>query len=113
MVLPQPFLPTIPTLSFVGLNTSGNLKVGNYIFYFKLSDSDGNETDFVAESGVVTCYIGNLNDPSSIQGGIRDENSYKSVSFILSNIAFGGIDNACVAALGAVLGHNFPLYYGL
>ena len=77
---------TIPTLSFVGLNTSGNLKVGNYVFYFKLADSDGNETDFIAESGIVTCHIGNLNDPSSIQGGIRDENSYKSVSFILSKI---------------------------
>lgn len=34
------------------------------------------------------------------------------IAVILSNIAFGGIDNACVAALGAVLGHNFPLYYG-
>lgn len=76
----------ITRLSFMGLNTSGNLKVGNYVFYFKLSDSDGNETDFVAESGIVTCHIGNLNDPVSIQGGIRDENSYKSASFLLSNI---------------------------
>lgn len=73
-------------LTFTGLSTSGNLKVGNYVFYFKLSDSDGNETDFIAESGIVTCHIGNLNDPSSIQGGIRDENSYKSVSFLLTNI---------------------------
>ena len=77
---------TIAKLSFTGLTTSGNLRVGNYVFYFKLADSDGNETDFIAESGIVTCHIGNLNDPSSIQGGIRDENSYKSVSFILSNI---------------------------
>jgi hypothetical protein len=77
---------TVAKLNFTGLNTSGNLKVGNYVFYFKLADSDGNETDFIAESGIVTCHIGNLNDPSSIQGGIRDENSYKSVSFILSNI---------------------------
>ena len=76
----------IARLTFTGLNTSGNLKVGNYVFYFKLSDSDGNETDFIAESGIVTCHIGNLNDPFSIQGGIRDENSYKSVSFLLSNI---------------------------
>lgn len=76
----------IANLTFMGLNTSGNLRVGNYVFYFKLSDSDGNETDFIAESGIVTCHIGNLNDPSSIQGGIRDENSYKSASFLLTNI---------------------------
>lgn len=76
----------IVSLNFVGLGTDGNLKVGNYVFYFRLCDSDGNETDFVAESGIVTCYIGNLNDPKSIQGGVRDENSYKSVSFILSDI---------------------------
>ena len=79
-------LNTIPRLMFTGLGTSGNLKVGNYVFYFKLSDSDGNESDFIAESGIVTCHIGNINDPFSIQGGIRDENSYKSVSFILTNI---------------------------
>lgn len=77
---------TIANLNFMGLNTSGNLKVGNYVFYFKLSDSDGNETDFIAESGIVTCHVGNLNDPLSIQGGIRDENSYKSASFLLTNI---------------------------
>ena len=77
---------TIAKLAFTGLSTNGNLKVGNYVFYFKLTDSDGNETDFIAESGVVTCHIGNLNDPSSIQGGIKDENSYKSASFLLSNI---------------------------
>ena len=76
----------IANLTFSGLNTSGNLKVGNYVFYFKLADSDGNETDFIAESGIVTCHIGNLNDPASIQGGIRDENSYKSASFLLTNI---------------------------
>ena len=48
----------IANLTFSGLNTSGNLKVGNYVFYFKLADSDGNETDFIAESGIVTCHIG-------------------------------------------------------
>ena len=62
------------------------MKVGNYTFYFKLADSDGNETDFVAESGRVSCYIGNLNDPFSQRGGLEDENSFKSVNFILSNI---------------------------
>lgn len=77
---------SIVKLHFSGLGQSGNLKVGNYIFYFKLADSDGNETDFVAESGIVTCHIGNLNDPFSIRGGFEDENSYKRVFFQISNI---------------------------
>ena len=74
---------TIPEITFNGIKTGGNLKVGNYVFYFKLCDSDGNETDFVGESGIVTCYIGNVNDPKSTRGGISDENSFKSVSFSL------------------------------
>ena len=76
----------IVNLTFTGLGTDGNLLVGNYVFYFKLADSDGNETDFIAESGIVSCHIGNLNDPFSIQSGIRDENSYKSVNFLVSDI---------------------------
>lgn len=76
----------IVKLSFAGLTTNGNLKVGNYVFYFKLADSDGNETDYVAESGIVSCHIGNLNDPFSIRGGIENENSFKGVNFVMSNI---------------------------
>lgn len=76
----------IVKLNFVGLTGGGNLKCGNYHFYFKLADEDGNETDFVAESGLVTCHIGSINDPQSIRGGIEDENSYKCVDFIMSNI---------------------------
>jgi len=70
----------------MGVSTGGNLPVGNYHFYFKLSDADGNETDFIGESGVVTCYIGNMNEPGSIQGGIRDQSSFKAVHFRLSNL---------------------------
>ena len=77
---------TIAKIKFMGVNTGGNLPVGNYHFYFKLSDADGNETDFIGESGLVTCYIGNLNEPGSIQGGIRDQSSFKAVHFRLSNL---------------------------
>lgn len=77
---------SIVKLSFDGLSTGGNLKVGNYVFYFKLSDADGNETDFVAESSIVSCHIGGLKDPFSIRGGIEDENSFKSVTFTIDNI---------------------------
>jgi hypothetical protein len=49
---------SIPKIEFKGVNSGGNLKVGNYHFYFKLSDADGNETDFVGESGLVSIFIG-------------------------------------------------------
>lgn len=77
---------TIAKINFITVSSGGNLKVGNYNFYFKLADADGNETDFIGESGVVSCYIGNLNDPHSINGGIRDQSSFKAVHFELTNL---------------------------
>jgi hypothetical protein len=59
--------------------------VGNYHFYFKLSDADGNETDFVGESGLVSVFIG-FGTPHSTHSGERDENSYKNVTFAINNI---------------------------
>lgn len=79
---------SIPTVKFIGVNSSGQLKVGNYNFYFKYSDADGNETDFVADSGVVAIFKGNDCDPFSIDGGISDENAFKTVSFQLNNIDY-------------------------
>lgn len=75
----------IPKIQFKGVYSGGNLKVGNYHFYFKLSDADGNETDFVGESGLVSVFIG-FNDYFSVHTGQKNENSFKQVSFQLSNI---------------------------
>ena len=52
-------------------------------FYFRYVDEDGNESDFFAESGLVSIFIGNTAD--SIRSGFRNENSHKQVKFILSN----------------------------
>ena len=76
----------IPELEFIGLANNGNLKCGTYHFYFKYSDVDDNETDFITESGLITCHIGNINDPSSIRMGMVNENSMKSVRLKLKNI---------------------------
>lgn len=76
----------IPKLEYLG-TSSGNMKIGNYHFYFKYSDVDGNESDWVAESGLVSVFIGNT--PQSVNTGIRDENSIKSVKFKMSNIDIG------------------------
>lgn len=73
----------IPELQFSGVGYGGNLKVGNYHFYFRYVDDDGNESDFFAESGLVSIFIGNAAD--SIHSGFREENSNKLVKFILSN----------------------------
>lgn len=77
---------TIPEIQFLGLAHGGNLPVGNYNFYFKYCDADGNETDFIGETGNVVCHIGNLNDPRSIRSGLENENSGKIVQFYLTNL---------------------------
>jgi hypothetical protein len=79
----------IPKVKFSGVFYGGSLPVGNYTFYFKLSDADDNETDIVAESGLVTIHMGALNTPSAIRGGQYNENSGKLVQFLLSGIDSG------------------------
>lgn len=76
---------SIPKLSYEGTSSGGNLKVGNYHFYIKLSDADGNETDFVAESGLVSVFIG-FGNPDSLTTGVKNQNSFKTVNLYLSNI---------------------------
>lgn len=77
---------SIPKITFNGVTRSGNLPVGNYVVYIKYADADDNETDFVAESGVISCFVGEDCDPFSIEGGMRDQNSNKSISLSISNI---------------------------
>lgn len=73
----------IPELKFLGVSYGGNLSIGNYHFYFRYVDEDGNESDFFAESGLVSIFIGNSAD--SIHSGFRDELSHKQIKFALFN----------------------------
>lgn len=75
---------SIPELKFTGVTFPGILPVGNYHFYFKYQDADGNETDFIAESGLVSMFVGK--EPYNIHTGFRDQNSNKGCNFILSNL---------------------------
>lgn len=77
---------TIPTITFNSVLPSGNLKVGNYVIYIKYADADGNETDFVGESGIISCFIGGDRDPFSIDGGFRDQLASKSIALTVSDI---------------------------
>lgn len=74
----------IPKLQLIGVNEGGRMSVGNYHFYFRYADADGNETDFVAESGLVSLFVGTT--PTSIRSGFRDEDSHKLVRMLLSNV---------------------------
>ena len=51
-----------------------------------MADNDDNETDFILESSVVMCHIGNINDPFSIRMGMENEDSNKLIKFTLSNL---------------------------
>ena len=73
----------IPQLQFLGMDQSGRLSVGNYHFYFKYVDDDNNETDIIQESKLVQVFIGEQN---SINSGFRNQDSGKSVKFLLTNI---------------------------
>ena len=77
---------TIPKIKFNEIISVGSLKVGNYVLYFKLEDADGNETDFIGESGIISVFKGNNKDPFSIDGGIADMLAYKSISITVDNI---------------------------
>ena len=77
---------SVVSLDFLGLEDGGNMPIGSYNFYFKLADADGNETDFISESGKVVCHIGSINKPESIRGGQVDENSDKVIKFQLNDL---------------------------
>lgn len=77
---------SVVSLDFLGIEDGGSMPVGTYSFYFKLADADGNESDFVSESGKVVCHIGSKNKPESIRGGLLSENSDKVIKFRLNNL---------------------------
>ena len=82
-------ISTLPRIVFDGIEDGGACKVGNYVFYFRYEDTDTNMTDFVGETGIVTCHVGGVNDIGSIKGGVKDENSNKLIKFTLSNVDSG------------------------
>lgn len=77
---------SIVKIEFLEELDQGNLPIGNYTFYFKVADSDNNESDFIGQSGLVVCHKGKLNSIRSIDGGVAGEDSNKTVRFKLSKI---------------------------
>lgn len=76
----------IPKIKLNKVSTFGQLKGGNYIFYLKYLDSDYNETDIVAETGIISVFNGTLSNPKTCSGAFIDENTDKSIILSLYNI---------------------------
>ena len=74
-----------PEIKFLGL-TNGTLPVGQYCFYFTYCDADDNESDFIAETGLIPVFIGDDCSPNSMDGGIKNQNSTKGIKLKLKNI---------------------------
>lgn len=62
-----------------GVQSGGQFKGGNYTFYIKFGDADYNQTDVVAESGIVSIFNGNDGVPSTISGTLLDERTDKMI----------------------------------
>lgn len=77
---------SIPYIDFNGLQEGGNLKAGNYVFYFKYVDADGNESDIIAESSIISVHEGGVNDPKSISGGVLNTNCNKIIKLSIANL---------------------------
>ena len=77
----------IPEVKFLGVSYGGNLPIGNYFFYFRYIDEDGNMSDFFAESGLVSVFLGS--SANGVRQGFRNENSTKQVRFNINNLDSG------------------------
>lgn len=75
---------TLPVLEFKGIREGGSLKSGNYRYYFRYMNQDGNETNIVAHSMECQVFIGNSR--GKIRGGKTNEPSGKLVAFDLLDV---------------------------
>ena len=74
-----------PSVFYIGYS-KGTLLVGQYCFYFTYCDSDDNESDYIAETGLIPVFIGDDRDPRSMDGGIKNQNSNKGIQLKLTDI---------------------------
>ena len=68
------------------VQSGGQLKGGNYTFYIKFGDGDFNQTDVVAESGIVSIFNGNDGVPSTISGTLLDERTDKMAHLVIHGL---------------------------
>lgn len=69
----------LTNIDLIEVQSGGQWKGGNYTFYIKFGDADYNQTDVVAESGIVSIFNGNDGVPSTISGALADERTDKMI----------------------------------
>ena len=79
-------IQSIPKLSLNKVSYFGQLMGGNYTFYLKYADEDYNQTDIVAETGMISIFHGTFENPKTCSGAFMDERTDKSIILTLSNI---------------------------
>lgn len=79
------YTKTVAKVNFSGVFSGGQVKGGNYRYFFRYTTNDGNETAFFAQSGLVQVAHGY--SPSSIRGAKGDgEDTDKQVRFLLTRL---------------------------
>ena len=76
----------ITNVQLLDVKAGGQFKGGNYTFYIKFGDSDFNQTDIVAESGIVSVFNGNNAVPSTISGTLLDERTDKMIGLGITGL---------------------------
>lgn len=75
-----------PRLKFKNVLSCGTLSGGNYTFYMKYVDGDGNESDFVAETFQIPIYKGSQFSPKTISGALVDERTNKAIVLLCTEL---------------------------
>ena len=76
----------LTNIDLLGVQSGGQFKGGNYTFYIKFGDADYNQTDVVAESGIVSVFNGNDGIPSTISGTLADERTDKMIHLAITGL---------------------------
>jgi hypothetical protein len=77
---------TYPKLKFKNILSCGTLAGGNYTFYMKYVDGDGNESDFVGETFQIPVYKGSIFNPKTVSGALVDEKTDKAVLLLCTEL---------------------------
>jgi len=76
-------LDNVPVLNFIGVESGGVLKGGGYRYYFKYRNADGNLSDIIAESSLISIHQGFEDTALGVDGSTSTD---KLVKFELLDI---------------------------
>lgn len=76
----------LTNIDLVSVLQGGQLKGGNYTFYIKFGDADYNQTDIVAESGIISIFNGTDGQPNTISGTLADERTDKMIQLKITGL---------------------------